>query len=460
MERAYAALAAVLRAARPLFRAIGPQRVEAPLARVERAAKRLLFDCRMCGSCALSANGMACPMNCPKQVRNGPCGGVRADGMCEADPRMPCVGLEAWRGAARMKAGQPPATPTAPPRHDRAGSSTWLALAMSDAPPAPLAIEAPARPSGSALEALLARGVFVVTAEFPPPDSADPAEVLARLEPFRGCVDALNVTDASGANCHMSSLAVSVLLAQAGCEPVMQLTCRDRNRIAIQGDLLGAAALGVRNVLCLTGDHVGSGDHPGARHVGDLDSLTLLATARRMRDAGELLSGRKLSTAPRFFLGGAGNPSAQNLEIEIGRLRRKIAAGAQFVQTQYCFDLERLERLMRRVREEGLDEAAKLIVGVGPVASARTARWLRANVPGVHIPDAVVARLEQAADPREEGRRIAVELIRHIRTIPGVAGVHLMAYRQERTIASIVAESGALAGRAALYSPPPTALVR
>jgi methylenetetrahydrofolate reductase (NADPH) len=252
----------------------------------------------------------------------------------------------------------------------------------------------------------------------------------------------------------MSSLAVSVLLAQAGCEPVMQVACRDRNRIAIQGDLLGAAALGVRNVLCLTGDHVGNGDHPGARHVGDLDSLTLLATARRMRDAGELLSGRKLSMPPRLFLGAAANPSAQSLDVEIGRLRRKIAAGAQFIQTQYCFDLERLELLMRRVRAEALQAAVKLIVGVGPVASAKTARWLRANVPGVHIPDAIVARLEQAADPREEGRRIAVELIQGIRAIPGVAGVHLMAYRQERMVASIVAESGALAGRVPLFSPP------
>jgi methylenetetrahydrofolate reductase (NADPH) len=325
---------------------------------------------------------------------------------------------------------------------------------MGSTPSSTLAVEALVRPSGSALEALLAQGVFVVTAEFLPPDSADPAEVLARLAPFRGCVDALNVTDASGANCRMSSLAVCVLLAQAGCEPVMQVACRDRNRIAIQGDLLGAAALGVRNVLCLTGDHVGTGDHPGARHVGDLDSLTLLATARRMRDAGEFLSGRKLSGAPRLFLGAAGNPSAQAIDVEIGRLRRKIAAGAQFIQTQYCFDLERLERTMRRVRAEGLHEAAKLIVGVGPVASAKTARWMRTNVPGVHIPDALVARLQQAADPREEGRRIAIELIQGIRAIPGVAGVHVMAYRQERMVPSIVAESGALAGRPPLFSPP------
>ena len=452
MERAYGALAVTLRAAGPLVRMIGPRRVQAPATRVERAVKGLLFDCRMCGICVLGANGMSCPMNCPKQVRNGPCGGVRSDGTCEANLGMPCVGLEGWHGAARRAGGRPPLATTAPPEHHLAGRSTWMPMVLGESPACSLVVDAPVQRSGSRLQELLARGAFVVTAEFAPPDSADPADVAARLAPFRGCVDALNVTDASGANCHMSSIAVSVLLARAGCEPVMQVACRDRNRIAIQGDLLGAAALGLSNVLCLTGDHVGQGDHPGARHVGDLDSMTLLATARKMRDAGELLSGRKLAAAPRLFLGAAGNPSSEHVDVEIGRLRRKIAAGAQFVQTQYCFDLERLDAYMRLVRAEGLHEAAALIVGVGPVASAKTARWLRSNVPGVHIPDDVVARLEQAADPREEGRRIAVELIRGIRAMRGVAGVHIMAYRQERMVASIVADSGVLDGRVPLFA--------
>lgn len=452
MERAYGALLGALRAMRPLARAIGVKHLQKPVTGVERAVKGLLFDCQMCGRCVLSANGMSCPMNCPKHVHNGPCGGVRPDGTCEVDPTMRCVGLESWRGVSRMAAGQWPNAPIAPAEHHLAGRSTWLALMTEEAPPGCLAFEAPAQPSGSRLEALLASGAFVVTAEFPPPDSADPADVLSRLDPFRGCVDALNVTDAAGANCHMSSLSVSVLLAQAGCEPVMQVVCRDRNRIAIQGDLLGAAALGVRNVLCLTGDHVTKGDHPGARHVGDLDSLTLLATARKMRDAGEFLSGRKLSRAPRLFLGAAGNPFAAPAEVRIARLRRKIAAGAQFVQTQYCFDLERLEHYMQLVRAEGLHEATSMLIGVGPIASAKTARWLRANVPGVHIPDAVIRRLEQASDPREEGRRICIELVRSIREIPGVGGVHIIAYRQERMVQSIVADSGVLGGRPPLFA--------
>jgi exodeoxyribonuclease VII small subunit len=404
MERAYGALETTLRMLRPVARAIGTERLERPVGAVERAVKGALFDCRMCGRCVLGANGMACPMNCPKEVRNGPCGGVRADGTCEVNPDMRCVFLEAWRGAARTASGRLPSTPTAPAEHNLAGRSTWLPLMIDDKPAPCIAFDAPVQPSGSGLEALLASGAFVVTAELSPPDSADPADVVARLDPFRGCVDALNVTDASGANCHMSSLAVSVLLMQVGCEPVMQVACRDRNRIAIQGDLLGAAALGVRNVLCLTGDHVRNGDHPGAKHVGDLDALTLLATARKMRDAGEFLSGRKLAHAPRLFLGAAANPFAASAELRIDRLRRKIAAGAQFVQTQYCFDVERLEGFMDLARAEGLHEAVRIVVGVGPIASAKTARWMRANVPGVHIPDAIVARLERVVGDLESGQ--------------------------------------------------------
>ncbi|MCC6197404.1 MAG: methylenetetrahydrofolate reductase C-terminal domain-containing protein [Burkholderiales bacterium] len=452
LEQAYKLLAKALRTLRPVVRLIGPQRLQRPVAGVERAVKGFLFDCRMCGGCTLSATGMACPMNCPKQVRNGPCGGVRADGTCEVDPAMRCVGLEGWRGSRRMAAGALPGAPTAPAEHHLAGRSTWLRVMAGEAPRASIAFEAPVRPSGSRLEALLERGTFVVTAEFPPPDSAAPADVLARLAPFRDCVDALNVTDASGANCHMSSVAVSVLLAQAGCEPVMQITCRDRNRIAIQGDLLGAAALGIRNVLCLTGDHVANGDHPGARHVGDLDSLTLLATARKLRDAGEFLSGRKLAAPPQLFLGAAGNPFAAPMETRLERLRRKVAAGAQFLQTQYCFDVAALEDFMAMVRAEGLHERIAILIGVGPIGSAKTARWLRASVPGVRIPDAIVQRLEAAADAREEGRRIAIELIQRIRDIPGIAGVHVMAHRQEQLVRSIVADSGVLGARTPLFT--------
>lgn len=364
---------------------------------------------------------------------------------------MRCVFVEGWHGSQQL-AAPPVQVPNPPLDHRLAGSSTWLKVVTGEAQPAATLAPPPtAAPVVSRLQELLAQGTFAVTAEIAPPDSADPEDVRRRIAVFEGCVDALNVTDASGAHCHMSSLAVSVLLLQAGCEPVMQITCRDRNRIALQGDILGAAALGVRNLLCLSGDNVGNGDHPGARQVGDLDSVSLLAAARGLRDDGRYLSGRALSAAPPLFLGGADNPFAPPFEGRLARLAKKIYAGAQFVQTQYCFDLELLERYMERARAEGLDRRCHILAGVGPIASANTARWLRTHVPGVHIPDSVVARLERAADPREEGLRLCVELIRNIRRIPGIAGVHIMAPKQERAVARIVAESGVLGGRAPLF---------
>src|SRR5487761_2132835 len=301
---------------------------------------------------------------------------------------------------------------------------------------------APATSSGSHLEQILASGSFAVTAELSPPDSADPAEVYSRLDYFRDEVDAINVTDGSGANCHMSSLGVSALLLQAGFEPAMQITCRDRNRIAIQGDILGAAALGIRNLLCLTGDSTLVGDHADAKPVFDLDSMSLLQTARIMRDEGRFLSGRKLSAVPRLFLGGADNPFAPPYDMRPMRLARKTVAGAQFVQTQYCFDLGLLAAYMQRVRDEGLHERCYILVGVGPIGSARTARWLREKVPGVHIPDEIVARLEGAANPKEEGKRICIELIQAIREISGIAGVHLMTSKQDHLIPELVTAAG------------------
>jgi len=446
LERLYRLLPSVLAACAPLFRALGYARVEKALLPLERNLKGLMFDCRMCGHCLLSANGMACPMNCPKAVRNGPCGGVRADGGCEVDPQMQCVWVEGWHGTKRMTAGALSVLPNPPANATYAGSSSWMRLARGEHTPPPLC-GAPATASGSRLEGMLADGAFAVTAEFSPPDSADPAEVYARLEHFRGHVDAVNVTDGSGANCHMSSLGVSALLLQAGCEPVMQITCRDRNRIAIQGDILGAAALGIRNLLCLTGDSTIVGDHPDAKPVCDLDSMSLLQTARILRDEGRFLSGRKLSVSPRLYLGGADNPFAPPFDMRPMRLARKIAAGAQFIQTQYCFDLGLLTAYMQRVRDEGLDERCRILIGVGPIASARTARWLRSKVPGVHIPDAVIARLEGAVDARAEGAKICVEMIQAVREIRGVAGVHIMATRQDHLIPELVRASGVLGGR-------------
>ena len=309
----------------------------------------------------------------------------------------------------------------------------------------------PGHSSPGRLERVLRAGAFAVTAELAPPDSADAAEVYARARIFDGHVDAINATDGSGANCHMSSVAVCALLTRVGYSPVMQISCRDRNRIAIQGDILGAAAMGVCNLLCLTGDGVESGDHPGAKPVFDLDSVSLLALARTLRDESRFESGRKLKSPPRMFLGAAENPFAPPYEWRGERLAKKASAGAQFVQTQYCFDVPRLKTFLVALGDLGLLEKIFILVGIGPLPSARTAEWLRRHVPGVHIPDETVRRLAVAADERREGRRLCVELIQEIRALKGVAGVHVMAYRQEEAVAEVISASGVLAGRVPWY---------
>jgi 5,10-methylenetetrahydrofolate reductase len=305
----------------------------------------------------------------------------------------------------------------------------------------------PGHSSRGRLERVLRRGEFAVTAELNPPDSADPQEVYDRAEPFEGCVDAINAVDASGANCHMSSVAICALLTRMGYAPVLQVACRDRNRIAIQGDVLGAAAMGVANILCLTGDGVQAGDQPGALPVFDFDCMSLLETVRTMRDECRFLSGRKITSPPHVFLGAAANPFAPPYEFRPLRLAKKIQAGAQFVQTQYCFDLVLFRQFMARVRDLGLHETCFILAGVGPLASARTGRWIRSNVPGIHIPDAIIARLEGAQNQKLEGKRICIEIMQELREMPGVSGVHVMAYRQEELVADIVRESGVLAGR-------------
>jgi methylenetetrahydrofolate reductase (NADPH) len=303
---------------------------------------------------------------------------------------------------------------------------------------------APEFVAGSRLERALKAGRFAVTAELNPPDSADPNQVYERALILATVCDGINAVDASGAHCHMSSVGICALLTRAGYDPVYQISCRDRNRIAIQGDLLGAAAMGVKNVLCLTGDGVQAGDQPEAKPVFDLDSLTLLRTVRIMRDQGQFLSGRKLDVPPRVFIGAAENPFVPPYEFRPLRLQKKWEAGAEFIQTQYCFDVPRLVEFMQRVRDLGLDQKLYILVGVGPLRSAKVAEWMRTNVPGVHIPDTVITRLKGAAKPAVEGKQLCVEMIQQVREIAGVHGVHVMAYRQEELVAEIIEAAGLL----------------
>ena len=299
--------------------------------------------------------------------------------------------------------------------------------------------------SGSYLERVLRSGKFAVTAEMNPPDSADPEAVYERAKVLAGYCDAMNATDASGAHVHMSSVGVCALLTRAGYDPVMQVSCRDRNRIAIQGDLLGAAAMGVRNVLCLTGDGVQAGDQPEAKPVFDLDSMTLLRTACILRDKGMFLSGRKLDSTPKLFLGAAENPFAPPYDFRPFRLGKKVEAGADFIQTQYCFDMPRMRQFMARVCELGLDKKVFILVGVGPLRSAKMADWMRNNVPGVWVPDDMIERMKKGG--KGEGKRICVEIVQELQEMRGVHGVHIMAYKQEELVAEIVAEAGLMRDR-------------
>ena len=300
--------------------------------------------------------------------------------------------------------------------------------------------------SGGRLERVLRAGKFAVTAELNPPDSADPQAVYEAARVLATVSDGINATDASGAHCHMSSIAICALLTRAGYAPILQISCRDRNRIAIQGDILGAAAMDVRNILCLTGDDVTAGDQPGAKRVFDFDCMQLLRTARIMRDESQFLSGRKISEPPQVFLGAASNPFVPPQDWRPLRLAKKIEAGANFIQSQYCFDVPMFKRFWKRACDLGLDKKAYYLVGVGPLKGPKSAEFIRKNVPGVHIPDAIIDRLKGVPrkERAKEGKKVCVEIIQEIREITGVSGVHVMAYRQEEAVAEIIEAAGLL----------------
>ena len=296
--------------------------------------------------------------------------------------------------------------------------------------------------SGGRLEQVLRAGAFAVTAEMGPPDSADPADVLAHAGCLKGLADAVNVLDGAGARAHLSPLAAAAILAQAGIEPVLQYTMRDRNRLALEADVLGAAALGVHSLLCLTGDSIDTGDQAEAKPVFDLKSNEFMALVRTMRDEGVLPGGRRLAAAPRLLIGGADAPREPQAGDTPAGLQAKIDAGADFFQTQFCFDMAMLRRYLAWLGDFGIPERSAIIVGIGPLKSARSARWMNEKLYGVHIPDAVIARLDGARDPRAEGIRICIELIEELRGMDGVAGAHLMAPRGEQACAEVIAESG------------------
>jgi len=291
-------------------------------------------------------------------------------------------------------------------------------------------------PGSQTLAQRLAAGRFVITAEAMPPVSCNPDDLIAKVLPLHGLADAVNVTDGAGAHAHMSALAAAALLIGAGIEPILQLTCRDRNRIALQGELMGAAALGVRNLLLLRGDDPTAGDQPDAKPVFDLDSRSLTETARAIRD-GRLLHGTRVAGEAPFFIGAADIPIDPPPGWQPNSLKAKVAAGAQFVQTQFCMDVAIVRRYVARLADAGL--STPLLIGVNPLRSARSTAWMRRHLFGTIIPDTMVARLEQAENAAAEGRKICIETIEELSLIPGVAGVHIMAPGNDAAIPEVIA---------------------
>ena len=298
--------------------------------------------------------------------------------------------------------------------------------------------------SGSNLEKVLESGQFAVTAEAGPSKGTSASVIQRKGELLKTCCDALNVTDNQTAIVRMSSLSGCVLLRQMGIDPVMQMVVRDRNRIAIQSDILGAVALGIRNILCLSGDHQRFGNHPTAKGVYDIDSIQLIQTLKTMRDEKKFLCGEKISGEVPLLIGAAANPFADPFEFRVVRLAKKVKAGANFIQTQGVFDVGKFAKWMGMVRDRGLDREVHILAGVIPTKSVGMARYMRDNVSGISVPDEIVIRLENARDVKEEGQNICLEIIEELKDIGGVHGIHIMAVAWEDVVPSIVQRAGLL----------------
>ena len=441
---------------------------------VERVVKGGLFACSMCGNCLLQETAFICPLRCPKGLRNGPCGSGSMEHCC-VDPGRPCVWCLIYRQAEQMGRLDRLLEVQAPLDWNRVGRDTWhqvirLAWPWGLLSPRHLSdreawlqqveqlfydVRQPDWWQGddayhppqsdqpvSRLQAALQSGEFVVTAEIAPPLSASGESILRKADNLRPFITAGNITDNPMATARTSSLACSLLLLQQGVEPVLQVTARDHNRLSLQSKVLGASMLGIRNVLCLTGDPPMDGPGPPGALPFDLDAVQIVWILRRMRDQGVFLDGRPLKEPPQLFLGETGTPSAPHLGMEARRLHKKINAGAQFVQTQLVYDLDAFEAWLEALDKRDLLSKVHVLAGIGPMRSVRAARYLAESVPGVRVPGAILTRMEQASDPGEEGVQIGLELIEKLKGMPGVSGVHLMAMGWEWVVPRLVKEAG------------------
>jgi methylenetetrahydrofolate reductase (NADPH) len=459
------------------FKKVSP--VHRVMTALERLIKGPLFGCRMCGNCLLQETAFICPMECPKGLRNGPCGGSTAD-HCYVDSSRPCIWYRIYDRAERMGRADRLLEVLPPLDWDKVGTFSWFdvwqkwhrevglkgtfralmagqaarregwkrffreirqpAWWMGDDRPHP----APPHEPATRLEAKLLAGEFVVTAEIAPPIVALPDDVVKKCQMLRNFIDAANFTDNPSATPRMSSLACAAIAVQQGVEPVMQIAARDRTRIGVQGEILGAAALGIRNILCLSGDHSNLGPAPAGRmDIWDFDSIQLIWMLRRMRDEGRFLDGREIKVPPKVFIGAAGSPFASNERFQALREEKKVNAGAQFFQTNLVYDVDGFARYLEALDARGVLARAPLLAGITPVRSAKVAR-IMAEIPGVKVPASMIERLEKSADAKEEGVQIALEIVDRLKQMPGVRGIHFMAVGWESIVPRIVQESGLL----------------
>ncbi|MBK8023494.1 MAG: methylenetetrahydrofolate reductase C-terminal domain-containing protein [Chloroflexi bacterium] len=449
------------------------------LAAVERAVKGPLFGCRMCGNCLLQETAFICPMQCPKGLRNGPCGGSLPE-RCYVDETRPCIWYHIHKRSEAMGRSDKLLEVLPPLDWDKVGTETWgdvvvqarkvgfknVVTGLTAKDPAKRtatwdALFTPVRQPDwwqgdalyhpptyeepiSDLERRLRAGEFVVTAEVSPPLSAATDKFVETLELIRPYVAAVNFTDNASAMPRMSSVACSTIAAQRGVEPVMQIAARDHTRASIQSEAIGANALGIRNVLCLSGDHARMGAAPFERSdIVDMDAVQILWMLRRMRDEGKYLDGRALKTPPKLFLGAAASPFASEARFQALRAQKKINAGAQFLQTNLIFDVERLEIWLNELARRNVLDKVYIIAGIATLKSVKAAQYMDAHVPGVRVPEHLMKRMEAAGDDAaEEGITIALELIEAVRRLQGIHGVHLTTIGKESSLPRIIIEAG------------------
>ena len=449
------------------------------LARIERIVKGPLFGCRMCGNCLLQETAFICPMACPKGLRNGPCGGS-TEASCYVDPTRPCIWDAIYDRSFKLGREDKLLEVLPPLDWNKVGTETWgdvwwqarqegfgkvgRGLLARDAACRARTWDAIFRPvrqpawwQGDSdyhppaytepltdLERRLRAGEFVVTAEVSPPLTAATGKLERNVEMVKPFVTAVNFTDNPSATARMSSLACCTLAQRAGAEPVLQLAARDRTRASVQAEALGASALGIHNVLCLSGDSGRLGPEPmGRLDVVDLDAVQMLWMLRRMRDEGTYLDGRPIKFPPKLFLGAAASPFASRPAFQALREQKKVNAGAQFFQTNCVFDLDGFEAWLEALAQRGVLDKVYILAGIAPLKSARMARHMHEDIPGVRLPKRILQRMDEAGDgAEEEGVALALELIEGVRALQGVHGIHLMAVGWEEIVPRIVQDAG------------------